>query len=218
MATTLGGVGVAVAAAQAAGAIRRSMGLGALGLAQTQFKRKFRWTLSIKPKCPKYKTGTIGPNFVKVAARPNYDIEEQELNFLNAKTWIAGKLTWQSITATFIDANAIEIQGLYEWIGMNAQLDNSTTFWQGTSFQDYAADAELVLYSGCGQPMEIWALDNVWPQAVNFGELDYTSSEEATIELTLRYDKVKYTGFCPTPKFDPCCSPCGAPVVTPAGV
>jgi hypothetical protein len=207
------GIGAAITGALASGA-RRNMGLGALGLAQTQFKRKFRWTLSITPKCSSYNSGLIGPNFVKMAARPNYDIEETELNFLNAKTWIAGKLTWQSITTTFIDANAQEIKGLYEWIGMNAQLNNSSTFFQGTSFQDYAATAELIMYSGCGQPMEIWQLDNVWPQAVNFGELDYTSSEEATIELTLRYDKVSYTGFCPTPVFNPCCTPCGSPVVS----
>ncbi len=190
---------------------RRNMGLGALGLAQTSFKRKFRWTLTISPNCKNasyFGTGLIGPNFCKVAARPNYDIEETELNFLNAKTWIAGKLTWQSITATFIDASALEIQNLYLWIGQNARLDDNITFWQGTSFQDYAATAELILYTGCGQPMEAWLLNNVWPQAVNFGELDYTSSEEVTIELTLRYDAVKYIGFCPPISFNSCCNPC----------
>lgn len=205
----------------------RNMGLGALGLSGTSIKRKFRWTLTITPKCdgknggqyPAYANtgignGLIGPNFCKVAARPNYDIEETELNFLNAKTWIAGKLTWQSITATFIDANAAEIQNLYVWLGQNARLDDDVKFWQGTSFQDYAAVAELILYTGCGQAMEIWQLDNVWPQAVNFGELDYSSSEEVQIELTLRYDKVKYTSFCPKVVFNSCCTPCTIPVMS----
>lgn len=194
---------------------RRNMGLGALASGALSIKRKFRWTLTISPKCPQggyantgIGTGYVGPNFCKVAARPNYDIEEVELNFLNAKTWIAGKLTWQSITATFMDASAAEIQNLYIWIGQNARLDNNLTFWQGSSFNDYAASAELVLYTGCGQPMEAWLLDNVWPQAVNFGELDYTSSEDVTIELTLRYDSVKYFGFCPQIQFSSCCSPC----------
>jgi hypothetical protein len=195
---------------------KRNMGLGALGLGGTHIKRKVRWTLAIAPKCTgaKYantgvgQPGLVGPNFCKVAARPNYDIEETELNFLNAKTWIAGKLTWQSITATFIDANAAEIQNLYIWIGQNARLDNDITFHQGTSFNDYAATAELILYTGCGQPMEIWQLDNVWPQAVNFGELDYSSSEEVQIELTLRYDKVRYFGLCPQIEFNSCCTPC----------
>ncbi len=201
---------------------RRNMGLGTLGLSTVSIKRKFRWTLTISPMCSSFNgggngnyvgNGLIGPNFCKVASRPNYDIEETELNFLNAKTWIAGKLTWQSITATFIDAAAQEIQNLYLWIGSNARLDDSVKFWQGTQFKDYAATAELILFSGCGEPMEAWILNNVWPQAVNFGELDYTSSEEATIELTLRYDAVKYFGFCPQIQFNSCCSPCAvAPV------
>lgn len=197
--------------------VRRNMGLGALGGNTTAIKRKFRWTLEISPKCNTSGTGgggLIGPNFCKVAARPNYDIEETELNYLNAKTWIAGKLTWQAITATFIDANAFEIQNLYVWIGQNARLDDDVRFHQGTSFQDYAATAQLALYTGCGQPMEVWQLDNVWPQAVNFGELDYSSSEEVQIELTLRYDKVKYFSFCPSVTFNSCCTPCTSPVVS----
>jgi len=203
---------------------RRNMGLGALGFAQIGFKRKFRWTLTINPYCRSFSdssakyvdTGVafshIGPNFCKVAARPNFDVEETELNFLNAKTWLAGKVTWQTISTTFIDASAREIQNLYLWIGQNAKLEDHVKFWQGTSFQDYAATAELILYTGCGEPMEAWLLFNVWPQAVNFGELDYTSSEEATIELTLRYDSVKYFGYCPEVTFGSCCSPCPAPV------
>lgn len=196
---------------------KRSMGIGKLGDRNLSIKRKFRWTLTILPYCGSSGSLTgqiagaanaIGPNFVKTSARPNYDIEETELNFLNAKTWIAGKLTWQSITVNYIDAGARDLQNLYKWIGQNAQLNNNVDFNQGTSFQDYAADAFLVLYDGCGNAMEQWKLFNVWPQAVNFGELDYTSSEEVTIELTLRYDQVCYQGYCPTVDLKPCCSPC----------
>jgi len=57
--------------------------------------------------------------------------------------------------------------------------------------------------------LETWQLQHMWPTAINFGELDYSSSEEATIELTLRYSDVKYRSFCPA--FDPfaCCDGCG---------
>src|SRR4051812_15164023 len=107
---------------------RRSMGIGKLGDRGLSIKRKFRWTLSIFPYCNASSgSGTtnaaanavqgIGPNFVKSSQRPNFDIEEQELNFLNAKTWIAGKLTWQSITVTYIDAGARDLANLYAWIG-----------------------------------------------------------------------------------------------------
>lgn len=185
---------------------QRQMGIGRLGDRNLSIKRKFRYTLQIVPYCSGSRS--IGPNFVKTSARPNYDIEETELNFLNAKTWIAGKLTWQSITVNYIDAGAQDLQGLYNWIGQNAQLNDNEAFKQGTTFEDYAADAFLVLYDGCGRAMEQWKLFNVWPQAVNFGELDYSSSEEVTIELTIRYDQVCYQGYCPTVDFKPCCSPC----------
>lgn len=189
--------------------VNRRMGIGKLGDKGLAIKRKFRWTLGIVPYCTNGASQfSIGPNFVKVAARPNYDIEETELNFLNAKTWIAGKLSWQSITVTYIDAASADLQALYFWIGQNAQLNDNTNFWQGTSFNDYAADAYMTLFDGCGNAMEEWHLFNVWPQAVNFGELDYSSSEEVTIELTLRYDQVCYTGYCPTVTFASCCSPC----------
>jgi hypothetical protein len=186
------------------------MGIGKLGDKNLSIKKKFRWTLTISPYCTttNSQTSSIGPNFVKTASRPSYDIEEQELNFLNATTWIAGKLKWQSITVNYIDAGARDLQSLYQWVGQNAQLTNNENFHQGTTFSDYAADAFLVLYDGCGRAMEQWRLFNVWPQAVNFGELDYGSSEEVSIEMTLRYDQVCYQGYCPTVDINPCCNPC----------
>jgi hypothetical protein len=50
-------------------------------------------------------------------------------------------------------------------------------------------------------------MSHVWPQAVNFGELDYSSSEEVTIEVTIRFSQVYYTNFCGG-KVEPCCAGC----------
>lgn len=184
----------------------RSMGIGLLGNRNLSIKRKNRFTLSIKPYCNT--TPTIGPSFVKTASRPNYDIEEIELNFLNAKTYIQGKVSWQSISVSYIDAGAQDIANLYKWIAQSASIGDNQNFWQGTNFNDYAAEATLLEYDGCGNAMAEWNLYNVWPQTGNFGELDQSSSEEAMIELTLRYDQVRYRGYCPIVKFEQCCSPC----------
>jgi hypothetical protein len=187
----------------------RPMGIGKLGFPNLSIKRKFRYTLTIEPNCRKGVLLPIGESFVKSASRPNFDIEETELNFLNGKTWIAGKVSWQEMTVTYMDTSSNETAALYRWIGQSAPMSpDKNNMWQGTSFKDYAATATLRLYSGCGDVMEQWTLSNVWPKAANFGELDNTSSEEATIELTLRYDQVVYVGFCPEVIFDPCCSPC----------
>jgi hypothetical protein len=60
---------------------------------------------------------------------------------------------------------------------------------QASKPSDYSATCQLDMFDGCGKSMETWTLSRTWPQAVNFGELDYSSSsEEQTIELTLRFD------------------------------
>lgn len=53
-------------------------------------KKGFDWTASVED-----------VEFdVKVSSRPSLSIEETEVNFLNAKTWIAGKAEWERIVLT----------------------------------------------------------------------------------------------------------------------
>ena len=49
--------------------------------------------------------------------------------------------------------------------------------------------ASLILYDGCGNKIERWVFENVWPQSAEFGELDMQSSEVVTGDVTLRYDR-----------------------------
>lgn len=49
--------------------------------------------------------------------------------------------------------------------------------------------ASLILYDGCGNKIERWVFENVWPQSAEFGELDMQSSEVVTVDVTLRYDR-----------------------------
>jgi hypothetical protein len=56
--------------------------------------------------------------------------------------------------------------------------------------------------------METWELKDVWPTSIDFGDLDYATSDECTIQLTLRYSDVKYTNQCPGFEISPCCTGC----------
>lgn len=170
------------------------MGIGLLGAVNLVIKRKFRWTFEVNSpvKVPK--------DFVKLAARPNLSIEETELNYLNAKTWIPGKASWETISVTYYDVANSANMGLWSWIAHVYDCFSDDTayqkLWMGTAKSDYAGEAELTMYDGCGDTLERWTLLDAWPQAINFGELDYSSSEEATIELTLRYSQVRYFNAC----------------------
>jgi hypothetical protein len=192
------------------------MGIGVLGDANLIIKRKFRWTFRVENLC---NGGQIEEHFVKLASRPNLTIEETELNFLNAKTFIPGKATWETITVTYIDvaghpqgANAGN-QALWQWLASvyeftNPAGDADVTNRMGSKRSDYEGTGVLSLFDGCGTEIERWRLRHMFPTAINFGDLDYGSSEEATIELTLRYSSVDYQNFCPGYSIEGCCSAC----------
>lgn len=182
------------------------MGLGRIGSVRTLvFKRKFRWTFRIEEVCG----GRTVPEFyVKLASRPNITIDEQEINFLNGKTWIPGKGTWETITVTYYDVATADNKVLWDWLASVYDFTNPVTLFQGSHRQDYSGRAVLTLFDGCGNPIEVWTLDDVWPQAINWQELDYSNSEEVNVELTLRYSEVAYQQVCPAFTIDPCCTGC----------
>jgi len=193
----------------------RPMGLGPIGEAGIIFKRKYRWTMQFECPC----SAIVGSHLVKVSSRPNISIEETEINYLHGKMWIPGKATWETISVTFYDIidnrnpNSGTI-GLYSWLATvynftdNPGLHQSS--YRGTETsgsQGYAGKATLTMFDGCGTGLEEWTLSHAWPQAINFGELDYSSSEEATVEVTLRYASAEYKNLC-GPPVKPCCGGC----------
>lgn len=181
------------------------MGMGRLGGDQVTHKRKFRWTFEVRRGRGR---GNVPASFVKMASRPNISIEETEINFLNGKTYIPGKGTWETITVTYYDIGGDDNIPLWNWLADVYDFVNPLDNYQNTSRQCYSGIGVCSLYDGCGHPMERWTLGDCWPQAVNFGELDYASSEEATIEVTVRYSNVSYVNLCGTQQPIHVCCPC----------
>ena len=199
---------------------RMAMGLGAIGDGKVIFKRKFRWTFEIEYCCNNTVNGVLQPpksvakEFVKIGARPQIDFEEVEINYLNGKMWIPGKGTWQTMTVTYYDVagatNAgINTASVLAWIATIYDFTDCRCLPMNSVPEQYEGVARLILWDGCGNPLEAWMLRHVWPQSVNWGDLDMSSSEECTVELTLRYSDVEYRSFCPDQPFDKCpCGPC----------
>jgi len=183
------------------------MGIGMLGFKNLVFKRKFRFTFELFDICGGQ---SVPKHYVKVASRPNLDIEETEINFLNAKTWIPGKAAWQTMTVTYIDVATADVAPMFNWLASVYDFTDPVNLHMGSQRADYTATAVLKMLDGCGGLIETWTLKDVWPQAINFGDVDYASSDECTIELTLRYSEVKYEPQCPAFGIESCCTPCGS--------
>ena len=186
------------------------MGIGDLGFSNMVFKRKFRYTFEVQGICDGNNghTGNVPPNFVKLAARPNVSIEETEVNYLNAKTWIPGKASWEAITVTYLDVAVDAAKPLYNWLASVYDFTKPLELHQGSQRGDYAGTAIIKMWDGCGQIIEMWTLEDVWPTSIDFGDLDYANSDIAEITLTLRYSQVAYENFCPGFPVAGCCTPC----------
>ena len=206
-----------------------NMGIGPLG--NVAFKRKYRWLFSVE------NIGGGGQNsfgisgkYVKTANRPQLQIDDStEINFLNGKTWLPGKATFQTSEFVYYDVAVPgdeTVTNLLRWVnraynfitpasGVTGSTEISAT--QRSYATDptgagngYAGTGKLLLLDGCGYVLETWTLVNCWPQTINFGELSYSESGECNINLTLRYSYAKYESNCAPLGGELCTTPvCG---------
>ena len=184
----------------------QQMGLGLIGTSTNRFKRKFRWTLSID-----YCNGdkTVPSDFVKVASRPKLSIDETQIDYLHGRFWIPGKGSFDEMTISYYDVAADTAAKLFGWLASVYDFTDPVNLTMGSSLGDYEGTGNLYLYDGCGNEIEYWILEHMWPKAINFGELDMESSDVCMIELTVRYSYVQYVAVCPSATVDKCpCTSC----------
>lgn len=71
-----------------------------------------------------------------------------------------------------------------EWVRLHSE---SVTGRQGYA-AGYKRDVELDMLDPSGNCVSKWILKNCMATNVNFGDLDYSNSDLATIQITLRFD------------------------------
>ena len=124
--------------------------------------------------------------YVTSAARPSAKINATEIPFLNTSTYVAGKFSWDTMRVTFKDPiGPSASQALMEWFRLHAE---SVTGRMGYA-AGYKKDIELDMLDPTGVVVEKWILQGTFIQDINFGELDYSRDEIATIQCTLRMDR-----------------------------
>lgn len=124
--------------------------------------------------------------YVKSTSRPKYTSEETEIQFLNTSTFVVGRFKWETISVTFRDPiGPSATQALMEWVRLHSE---SVTGRQGYA-AGYKKDIELEMLDPTGVVIEKWILQGTMLNDVDFGSLDYSTSEIAEITATLRFDR-----------------------------
>ena len=128
---------------------------------------------------------TIPSYLVKAMNRPTIQFETISLDHINVKRKLQGKADWQDITITLYDPIVPSAaQKVMDWIRLGHE---SITGRRGYA-DFYKKDITFYLLGPVGDKIEQWTLKGAFIQQANFGELDFSSNEVATIELTLSYD------------------------------
>jgi len=127
----------------------------------------------------------INAYVIKTATRPQVQFDEVEMHHMNVRRYLKGKAAWQPLTITLYDPIVPSAaQSVMEWIRLSHE---SVTGRDGYS-DFYKKDVNFQMLGPVGDIVEEWTLKGTWCKNVNFGELDFATSEPAEITATLRYD------------------------------
>ena len=166
------------------------------GILHPKIKNKWRITFQDMGRLvPGNNSRNITMQAVNVT-RPQLEKEEIAIHRYNSVAYIAGKHTWSPMSLTVEDditglaSKAIKGQLETQQRLVGVDLDGR---WLNTAAtgSDYKFGVRLEQLDGDEGVVETWILEGTWIQAVDFGDLDYSASEAATIQLTLRYDHAR---------------------------
>ena len=128
--------------------------------------------------------------------RPSLTFTEIPIDIYNSKLYLSGKHEWAATTINLRD----DAQGNVSKL-VGQQIQKQMDFVEQASAatgQDYKFQINYeILDGGNGlltpNVLETWELYGAFISQVNYGEMDYSSSEVATIALTITYDNAVQT-------------------------
>jgi hypothetical protein len=147
------------------------------------FKRKNRWLFKIESVSAEG-VDTLPPS---KSARPNISFKEIETQHLNETIFFPGKPDWKPVNLTLFDVKSDGLHPVFEWLKELYDPQEGTFVASCDGFKKQTATLEM--YDGCGEIIETWVYENIWPQSVEFGDLDMSTSDLVVCDLTLRYDR-----------------------------
>ena len=128
--------------------------------------------------------------------RPSVSFEEMVLDIYNSKIKLAGKHSWDDLTCQVRDDAGGQVSRL-----VGEQLQKQLDFMEQASAAsgiDYKFTTRFeVLDGGNGtfEPvaLETWEIYGCYLKSVNYNNMDYATSEAATIGLTVAFDNAVQT-------------------------
>ena len=155
-------------------------------------KRKNRWLLKIDGVSADNTAGVSVLPPLK-SSRPTIKFKENLVHHLIEDVYYPAKPDWEPLKLTLYDLKTAD-HPVFEWLKILYNPQQGRLFEPNRSLDGvplsrnkFITNARLEMYNGCGEVIERWVYEDVWPQIIDFQDLDMANSDFITCELTLRY-------------------------------
>jgi len=161
-------------------------------------KRKYRYVLKVQ------KNAGVGPTKTKFESwliskvtRPSFTISEATHAYLNHTFYFPGRLTWNDVSFTVIDAvnpdSQGQLMGMLAASGYQLPRNIASPAGKGTiSKESSIVNVEIEAIDSGGVAIDRWKLWNAWILSANLGEYDYTGDDLMSFDVTMKYDYATY--------------------------
>jgi len=139
-------------------------------------KRKHRWIFAIEG---------LDSFLIRKAARPNFNMGNKEIPWINTQRYISSKLKFDSITVDLHDPIAPSgAQQVMEWVRTHHESVSARSGYADF----YKRDCQLKMLDPIGTVVELWDIKGAFIESAKFGDLDYGSDDLVSVSLTLKFD------------------------------
>jgi hypothetical protein len=156
-------------------------------------KRAFRFLLQLSP---------IESYVITKVNRPSFEIGESEHKFINHTFYYPGRVTWNEVSFSLVDAVMPDSTGILMKMLMASgyRFPTNSNVTRAISKAEAVSSVGNVMIHVLGsgdqvdpsnpeaEKVETWTLKNPWIKNVSMGDLDYGSDDILSMDVTLRYD------------------------------
>ena len=128
--------------------------------------------------------------------RPSVTFDEIPIEIYNSRIYLAGKHTWEMLTVNLRDDATNEIARLVgEQLQKQLDFAEQASAASGVDYKFLTRCEMLDGGNGASDPvvLETWEIYGCYLNSVNYNDLNYGSSEAATVTLQIRFDNALQT-------------------------
>jgi len=164
---------------------------GATGSGILMPKLKYRFRVSFLNNFGGQAETKVLTQNIQNVSRPKITYEEVVIDSYNSKVYAQGKHAWEQINVVIREDITNQVAK-----SVGAQVQRQLNHFQQSTpaaGADYKFDMQIEVLDGVNAgSTEVWFLEGCFLTNVDYSEADYSTSENVTINLTVRYDNATH--------------------------